>query len=133
MEAIWLALADPHRRAMLDVLRAGPSAVGALAGTLGLSQPTTSKHLRVLRDAGLVLVRKEAQQRIYAVNADRMADLDAWLAPYRKLWNERLDALGDHVDRSQPDHQQPDHHQPDQHQPDQHQPDQHQPDRKEKD
>lgn len=98
MEAIWSALSDPHRRAMLDVLREGGRAVGELAQTLGLSQPTTSKHLRVLREAGLVLVRPDAQQRIYAVNAERLAELDAWLAPYRKLWNDRLDALGRHLD-----------------------------------
>lgn len=100
MDALWTALADPHRRALLDALREGPCPVGALAGRLGLSQPATSKHLRVLRVAGLVLVRKDAQQRIYAVNPGRMAELDAWLAPYRKLWNERLDALGDHLDRN---------------------------------
>jgi DNA-binding transcriptional ArsR family regulator len=98
MEAIWSALADPHRRAMLDVLREGGCAVGELAQTLGLSQPMTSKHLRVLREAGLVRVRADAQQRIYAVNAERMAELDAWLAPYRKLWNDRLDTLGRHLD-----------------------------------
>lgn len=98
MEAIWSALADPHRRAMLDVLREGGRAVGDLAQALGLSQPMTSKHLRVLREAGLVLVRADAQQRIYAVNAERMAELDAWLAPYRKLWNDRLDTLGRHLD-----------------------------------
>jgi len=98
MEAIWSALADPRRRAMLDVLREGGCAVGELAQVLGLSQPMTSKHLRVLREAGLVLVRADAQQRIYAVNAERMAELDAWLAPYRKLWNDRLDTLGRHLD-----------------------------------
>ncbi|HEX9624513.1 MAG TPA: metalloregulator ArsR/SmtB family transcription factor [Streptosporangiaceae bacterium] len=99
MEAIWSALADPHRRAMLDVLREGGCAVGELAQALGLSQPMTSKHLRVLREAGLVRVRADAQQRIYAVNAERMAELDAWLAPYRKLWNDRLDTLGRHLDK----------------------------------
>jgi DNA-binding transcriptional ArsR family regulator len=98
VEAIWSALADPHRRAMLDVLRQGGCAVGELAQALGLSQPMTSKHLRVLREAGLVRVRADAQQRIYAVNAERMAELDAWLAPYRELWNDRLDTLGRHLD-----------------------------------
>jgi len=101
MDLIWAALADPHRRAMLDALRDGPCPVGDLAGALGLSQPMTSKHLRVLRDAGLVLVRKQAQQRIYAVNPRRMAEIEAWLAPYRKLWNERLDALAEHLDREE--------------------------------
>ncbi len=98
MNTVWTALADAHRRAMLDVLREGGCAVSELAGRLGLSQPMTSKHLRVLREAGLVLVRKEAQQRIYAVNPERMAEVDAWLAPYRKLWNDRLDTLGRYLD-----------------------------------
>ena len=101
MDLIWAALADPHRRAILDALRDGPCPVGDLAGALGLSQPMTSKHLRVLRDAGLVLVRKQAQQRIYAVNPRRMAEIEAWLAPYRKLWNERLDALAEHLDQEE--------------------------------
>ncbi len=98
MEAIWTALADSHRRAMLDVLRERACAVGELADSLGMSQPMTSKHLRVLRDAELVLMRKNGQQRIYAVNSARMAELDSWLAPYRKLWNERLDLLGRYLD-----------------------------------
>ncbi len=101
MDLIWAALADPHRRAMLDALRDGPCPVGDLAGALGLSQPMTSKHLRVLRDAGLVLVRKQAQQRIYAVNPRRMGEIEAWLDPYRKLWNERLDALAEHLDQEE--------------------------------
>jgi DNA-binding transcriptional ArsR family regulator len=101
MDLIWSALADPHRRAMLDALREGPCPVGELAGTLGLSQPMTSKHLRVLRNAGLVLVRKQAQQRIYEVNPQRMAEIETWLAPYRKLWNERLDALAKHLDQEE--------------------------------
>lgn len=83
---------------MLDVLRERASAVGELVDTLGMSQPMASKHLRVLREAGLVHVRVEAQRRIYSINSSRMAELDAWLAPYRHLWNERLDALGDHLD-----------------------------------
>jgi DNA-binding transcriptional ArsR family regulator len=93
---------------MLDALRGKPCPVGELASVLGLSQPATSKHLRVLREAGLVLVRKQAQQRIYAVNPERMAELEAWLAPYRKLWNERLDALAGHLDQEDPDRKDPD-------------------------
>jgi DNA-binding transcriptional ArsR family regulator len=99
VNTLWPALADPHRRAMLDVLRDGPCPVGELTARLGLSQPMTSKHLRVLRDAGLVVMRKQAQQRIYAINPSRLADLEAWLAPYRKLWNDSLDALADYVER----------------------------------
>jgi DNA-binding transcriptional ArsR family regulator len=101
MDTLWPALADWHRRALLDELREGPRPVGELASRLGLSQPMTSKHLRVLRNAGLVLVRKQAQQRIYAVNPQRMADIETWLQPYRKLWNERLDALAEHLDQEE--------------------------------
>ena len=91
-------LAQPTRRRMLDRLREGPCVVGQLADELGLSQPATSKHLRVLRDAGLVRVVTDAQRRIYALDPAPLAELDAWLAPYRGLWNDRLDALGRHLD-----------------------------------
>jgi DNA-binding transcriptional ArsR family regulator len=101
MDAPWSALADSHRRAMLDVLRHRACAVGELVDELGYSQPTTSKHLRVLREAGLVQVRTEAQRRIYSIDLEQMAELDAWLAPFRQLWNERLDALGRHLDRDE--------------------------------
>lgn len=94
----WTAVADPHRRAVLDVLRKRPCAVGELQAALGFTQPATSKHLRVLRDAGLVSVRVDAQRRIYALNTTPIVELDVWLAPYRALWNERLDALGAHLD-----------------------------------
>ncbi|HEY3894505.1 MAG TPA: metalloregulator ArsR/SmtB family transcription factor [Pseudonocardiaceae bacterium] len=97
-DAIWSALADPHRRAVLDLLRDRAHAVNELADALGATQPATSKHLRVLREAGLVRVRKDAQRRIYAIDPGSMAALDAWLAPYRHLWNDRLDALGRHLD-----------------------------------
>jgi DNA-binding transcriptional ArsR family regulator len=100
-DATWTALADPHRRAMLDVLRQRACAVGELVEELGYTQPTTSKHLRVLREARLVKVRTHAQRRIYSVDLERMAELDAWLAPFRQLWNERLDALGRHLDRDE--------------------------------
>lgn len=96
-EVVWAALVDGHRRAVLDVLRHGASSVGELVAEIGLSQPATSKHLRVLREAGLVTVRKRAQQRIYAVEPGPIADIDEWLAPYRQLWNDRLDALGRHL------------------------------------
>nr|WP_309237984.1 metalloregulator ArsR/SmtB family transcription factor [Streptomyces albidus (ex Kaewkla and Franco 2022)] len=104
MDSTWSALADPHRRAMLDVLRERACAVGELVEELGFTQPTTSKHLRVLRKAGLVRVRTEAQRRIYSINAEQMAELDAWLAPFRQLWNERLDALGHHLDKDEHSH-----------------------------
>jgi DNA-binding transcriptional ArsR family regulator len=98
---IWTALGDPHRRLLLDLLRQGERSVGDLVVGLGLSQPATSKHLRVLRAAGLVQVRGDAQRRLYAVTPGPLADVDAWLAPYRQLWNDRLDALGRHLDRDE--------------------------------
>src|SRR3954469_14687011 len=100
-EATWAALADPNRRAVLGLLRDRPHAVGELVGALRLTQPTTSKHLRVLREAGLVRVLPDAQRRIYALDPAPLADLDEWLAPYRALWNDRLDALGRHLDATE--------------------------------
>jgi DNA-binding transcriptional ArsR family regulator len=97
---MWAALVDPRRRAVLDILSAGECAVGELVDRLGYSQPMTSKHLRVLRDAGLVRARKQAQQRIYTISPESLSELDVWLAPYRRLWNDRLDALGRHLDES---------------------------------
>src|SRR3954462_4842001 len=98
-ETTWAALADPSRRAVLTLLRERPRAVGELVGELRLTQPATSKHLRVLREAGLVRVEADAQRRIYALDPAPLAELDAWLAPYRALWNDRLDALGRHLDQ----------------------------------
>lgn len=97
-EATWAALGDPHRRAVLGLLRERPRTVTELGGALRLTQPATSKHLRVLREAGLVRVRPEAQRRVYALDPAPLAELDGWLAPYRALWNDRLDALGRHLD-----------------------------------
>jgi DNA-binding transcriptional ArsR family regulator len=96
----WSALADPHRRAMLMLLLERPRPVGELVERLGLTQPGTSKHLRVLREAGLVHVRREAQRRVYGLEPGPLAEVDAWLAPYRRLWDERLDALERHLDRT---------------------------------
>jgi DNA-binding transcriptional ArsR family regulator len=95
----WSALADPHRRAVLELLRERPRAVGELVEQLGLSQPGTSKHLRVLRQAGLVTARTDAQRRVYALDTRPLAELDAWLEPYRQMWERRLDALERHLDR----------------------------------
>jgi DNA-binding transcriptional ArsR family regulator len=96
---LWAALVDPHRRAVLDLLAQGELSVGELVERLGLTQPQTSKHLKVLRDAGLVRVDQQAQRRIYAVDPAPMAALDEWLAPYRRLWNTSLDRLGAHLDK----------------------------------
>jgi len=94
----WAALADPHRRAMLGLMLERPRSVNELVERTGLSQPGTSKHLRVLREAGLVQVRAEAQRRVYAVQPGPLAELDEWLAPYRRLWDDSLDALERHLD-----------------------------------
>lgn len=92
------ALAEPTRRRILDLLRERPRLVGELTAQLGLSQPGTSKHLRVLREAGLVRVRPEAQRRWYELAPEPLAEIDDWLAPYRWLWADRLDALERHLD-----------------------------------
>jgi DNA-binding transcriptional ArsR family regulator len=94
VESTLALLAEPSRRMIVDALLDGEQSVSALVDLLNLSQPNVSKHLRVLRDAGVVDVRPLAQQRLYRLRPQPFAELDAWLAPYRKLWNERLDALG---------------------------------------
>jgi DNA-binding transcriptional ArsR family regulator len=88
---------------MVALLRERPRAVGELVRLTGLSQPGTSKHLRVLREAGLVNARPDAQRRVYELNAWPLAELDAWLAPYRDLWEGSLDALERHLDRTKED------------------------------
>jgi DNA-binding transcriptional ArsR family regulator len=93
-------LVEPTRRNILDLLLERPRTVGELVAELGTTQPSTSKHLRVLREAGLVQVHPDAQRRVYALRADRLAELDAWLAPYRRLWTGRLDALERHLDEN---------------------------------
>jgi DNA-binding transcriptional ArsR family regulator len=99
-DTAWAVLAEPNRRAMLDLLRAQPRGVGELVDELRLSQPAASKHLRVLRDAGFVRVTAQGQRRIYALAPAPLAEIDAWLAPYRRLWNDSLDALGRHLDET---------------------------------
>ena len=91
-------LAEPRRRDILDLLRLRERSVGELVEGMSLSQPGVSKHLRVLRDAGLVDVRVDAQRRWYRVRAEPLAEIDAWLAPYRRFWTDRLDALERHLD-----------------------------------
>jgi len=98
MSTPFAVLAEPTRRRILDLLLERPHLVGELTERLGLTQPGTSKHLRVLRDAGLVLVRPDAQRRWYELRPEPLAELDAWLAPYRKLWSTSLDALERHLD-----------------------------------
>jgi DNA-binding transcriptional ArsR family regulator len=91
-------LAEPTRRRILDLLLAEPRSVGELVEQLGLTQPGTSKHLRVLREAGLVRVRKDAQRRWYELRPEPLVEIDEWLAPYRRRWASSLDALERHLD-----------------------------------
>lgn len=97
MASTWAVLADPNRRAVLSLLLDRPRSVGELVDELGLTQPGTSKHLRTLRDAGLVRVRSDAQRRVYELDPAPLAELEDWLAPYRRFWESRLDALGRHL------------------------------------
>jgi DNA-binding transcriptional ArsR family regulator len=99
MASTWLALSDSHRRETIELLAERPMSVNELVQALGLTQPGTSKHLRVLRDAGLVRVRPQAQRRVYEIDPSPLAELDAWLARYRALWEARLDALEHHLER----------------------------------
>src|SRR6187397_23536 len=99
MEAALRALADEGRRTMLETLADGPATAGELAALLPIARPGVSRHLRVLREAGLVDVRQEAQRRVYGLRPEPLAELDRWLVPYRVLWEQRLDALHAEVDR----------------------------------
>jgi DNA-binding transcriptional ArsR family regulator len=92
------ALADPSRRRILDLLRDEERPVNDLVRLLAASQPSVSKHLRVLRDAGLVEVRVDAQRRLYRVRPEPLRAVDVWLEPYRRLWESRLDDLERHLD-----------------------------------
>ena len=92
-------LGEPRRLQILDLLRDGERPVGELVENLGLSQPAVSKHLRILKDAGLVEARPDAQRRLYRIRPDPLAELDEWLASYRQLWTTHLDRLEDHLDQ----------------------------------
>src|SRR3954471_3319129 len=98
MATTFDVLAEPTRRRILDLLLERSRPVGELVAELGLSQPGVSKHLRVLRDSGFVRVRQDAQRRWYELRPEPLAEVDAWLAPYRRLWADRLDALERHPD-----------------------------------
>ncbi|MCO5971171.1 ArsR/SmtB family transcription factor [Actinoallomurus soli] len=103
MSTTFDVLAEPARRRILDLLLERPRLVGELTEALGLTQPGTSKHLRVLREAGLVRARPEAQRRWYELRPEPLAEVDAWLAPYRRLWSDSLDALERHLDTMETD------------------------------
>ncbi|MEU6038982.1 metalloregulator ArsR/SmtB family transcription factor [Actinomadura sp. NPDC047616] len=98
MATTFEVLAEPRRRQILDLLRGGERMVGDLVERLPLPQPAVSKHLRVLREAGLVEVRQDAQRRWYRLRPEPLMEIDAWLEPYRRMWSDRLDALERHLD-----------------------------------
>lgn len=104
MTTAFDVLAEPTRRQILHVLLGGPLPVGQLSEVLGQSQPGTSRHLRILRDAGLVSVRQVAQQRWYELQPGPLAEIDAWLAPFRLEWSDRLARLEDHLGGSEEAH-----------------------------
>ena len=100
MSTAYTALAEPHRRQILDLLREGERPVGELVARVGLSQPGVSKHLRVLREAGLVRSRAQGKHRLYGLDTRPLTEVDAWLEPYRELWAGRLDALERHLEEN---------------------------------
>ena len=95
------AIAEPNRRRILDVLRQGERPAGDLVDALAMSQPGVSKHLKLLKAAGLVQVRADGQRRLYRLDPRGMAELTAWLAPHRRFWAEKLSAMEDHLEREQ--------------------------------
>jgi DNA-binding transcriptional ArsR family regulator len=99
MDAVMHALADESRRTMLEILRTQPATAGELADALPIARPGVSRHLRVLREAGLVEVEQQAQFRIYRLRSEPLADLDTWLGRYRGAWEQRLDALHTEIAR----------------------------------
>jgi DNA-binding transcriptional ArsR family regulator len=99
MDAVLHALSDESRRTVLDALRERPATVGDLAALLPIARPGVSRHLRVLREAGLVEVRPQAQFRVYSLRPEQLAPVDEWLGRYRSLWERRLDALHSEVAR----------------------------------
>jgi DNA-binding transcriptional ArsR family regulator len=98
MTGAFGVLAEPARREILDLLIAGPKPVGELVIQTGLSQPNTSRHLRILREAGLVQSRAQGQRRVYTLRREGIAELARWLTPYMRLWQDGLNALEDHLD-----------------------------------
>jgi DNA-binding transcriptional ArsR family regulator len=99
VESSFGIVAEPHRRAILSLLLSSERSVGELERELRLSQPSVSKHLRVLREAGLVESRIEAQRRLYRLRPEPLQELDEWLAPFRRFWSHHVDALERHLDR----------------------------------
>jgi DNA-binding transcriptional ArsR family regulator len=99
VETVFDIIAEPSRRAILSLLVVSEQSVGEIERELGMSQPTVSKHLRVLRDAGFVEATVDAQRRLYRLRPEPLQEIDAWLAPFRQFWSGHLDALERHLDR----------------------------------
>jgi DNA-binding transcriptional ArsR family regulator len=99
VESVFEIIAEPNRRAILSLLVASEQSVGEIERELGMPQPTVSKHLRVLRDAGFVESTVDAQRRLYRLTPEPLRELDAWLAPFRRFWSAHVDALERHLDR----------------------------------
>lgn len=99
METTFSVVAEPNRRAILDMLLDAERSVGEIEQALSLSQPSVSKHLRILREAGFVESRVEAQRRLYRLKPEPLMELDAWLAPFRRYWSVQIDKLEAHLDR----------------------------------
>ena len=99
MQTAFEIIAEPNRRAILSLLATSDQSVGNIELTLRMTQPTVSKHLRVLRDAGFVVAMVDAQRRVYRVKPEALQEVDTWLGQFRKLWSTHLDALERHLDR----------------------------------
>ena len=99
MQSVFEVIAEPNRRAILSLLATSEWSVGEIEERLGMSQPTVSKHLRVLRDAGFVQSQVDAQRRRYRIKPEPLQELDAWLEPFRQFWSGHVDALERHLDR----------------------------------
>jgi DNA-binding transcriptional ArsR family regulator len=99
MESAFAVLAEPSRRAVLSLLATSERSVGEIERRLGMPQPSVSKHLRVLREAGFVESRVDAQRRLYRLRPEPLMKLDSWLAPFRRFWSTHVDALERHLDR----------------------------------
>jgi DNA-binding transcriptional ArsR family regulator len=99
VESVFEVIAEPNRRAILSLLVASEQSVQEIERQLGMPQPSVSKHLRVLRDAGFVEATVDAQRRLYRLRPEPLQELDAWLAPFRRFWSAHVDALERHLDR----------------------------------
>ncbi len=102
MESAFAIVAEPHRRAILSLLLSSERSAGDIERALGMSQPSASKHLRVLREAGFVEARIEAQRRVYRLRPEPLMELDEWIGPFRRFWATHVDALERHLDRIDP-------------------------------